>query len=256
MLIRKISGFGGGATALAKVVPSNLKGKSKSSQEWLTRQLRDPFVERAKMMNYRCRSAFKLLEIDQKYGLIKPGRTVIDCGAAPGSWTQIAVKQSNADGGMGPQKRPGMVIGVDLLQIYPIEHAILFGNSDFLRKETQDKIRSALGERRVDCVLSDMAPNATGIRSLDQENITTLCYSVLRFALLMSSPNASLVMKVWDNGDVPKLEKSVSEYYGSVKRVKPRASRDDSSEHFIVARQFRGIEVDANRPLDSSGSKM
>ncbi|XP_058059768.1 rRNA methyltransferase 2, mitochondrial [Anopheles bellator] len=251
MLIRKISGFGGGATKLAKVVPSNLKGKSKSSQEWLTRQLRDPFVERAKMMNYRCRSAFKLLEIDQKYGLIKAGRTVIDCGAAPGSWTQIAVKQSNADGAISSERR-GMVIGVDLLQIYPIEHAILFGNSDFLRKETQDKIRSALGERGVDCVLSDMAPNATGIRSLDQENITTLCYSVLRFALLMSAPKASLVMKVWDNGDLPKLERSVSEYYGSVKRAKPRASRGDSSELFIVARQFRGIEAD--RPFDSSAS--
>ncbi|KFB35413.1 AGAP004177-PA-like protein [Anopheles sinensis] len=242
MLPRCFSTFGGAARTFAKVVPSNLKGRSKSSQEWLTRQLSDPYVERAKMMNYRCRSAFKLLEVDQKYGLIKPGFTVIDCGAAPGSWTQIAVKQSNADGSI-PAKPKGMVVGVDLLQIYPVEHATLFGNSDFLRKETQDKIRTSLGDRRIDCVLSDMAPNATGIRALDQENITTLCYSVLRFAILMSSPNASLLMKVWDNGDVPKLEKSILEYYRTVKRVKPRASRDDSAENFILARGFLGIET-------------
>uniref|UniRef100_A0A182JGN7 rRNA methyltransferase 2, mitochondrial n=1 Tax=Anopheles atroparvus TaxID=41427 RepID=A0A182JGN7_ANOAO len=228
MVPRFFSTFGGAAKSFAKVVPSNLKGRSKSSQEWLTRQLRDPYVERAKMMNYRCRSAFKLLEVDQKYGLIKPGFTVIDCGAAPGSWTQIAVKQSNADGSV-PAKPRGM-------------HAVLFGNSDFLRKETQDKIRASLGERQIDCVLSDMAPNATGVRALDQENITTLCYSVLRFAILMSTPNASLLMKVWDNGDVPKLEKSILEYYKTVKRVKPRASRDDSAENFILARGFLGIE--------------
>ncbi|XP_058116104.1 rRNA methyltransferase 2, mitochondrial [Anopheles ziemanni] len=241
MLPRYFSTFGGATRNFAKVVPSNLKGRSKSSQEWLTRQLSDPYVERAKMMNYRCRSAFKLLEVDQKYGLIKPGFTVIDCGAAPGSWTQIAVKQSNADGSI-PTRPKGMVVGVDLLQIYPVEHAILLGNSDFLRKETQDKIRTSLGDRRIDCVLSDMAPNATGIRVLDQENITTLCYSVLRFAILMSSPNATLLMKVWDNGDVPKLEKSILEYYRTVKRVKPRASRDDSSENFILARGFLGVE--------------
>ncbi|XP_049543756.1 rRNA methyltransferase 2, mitochondrial-like [Anopheles darlingi] len=153
----------------------------------------------------------------------------------------IAVKQSNADGA-SVGKPKGMVIGVDLLQIYPIEHAVVYGNSDFLRQETQDKLRATLGDRRLDCVLLDMAPNATGFRALDQENITTLCYSVLRFALLMSSPKASLLMKIWDNGDVPKLEKSINEYYDSVKRVKPRASRDDSSENFILARGFRGIE--------------
>ena len=104
----------------AKVVPSNLKGKSKSSQEWLTRQLNDPYVEKAKMMKLRCRSAFKLLEIDDKYKLIKPGNTIIDCGASPGSWTQIAVNRSNADGHI-KQKPKGFVIGVDLQNIYPIE---------------------------------------------------------------------------------------------------------------------------------------
>ncbi|XP_038118351.1 rRNA methyltransferase 2, mitochondrial isoform X2 [Culex quinquefasciatus] len=193
------------------------------------------------MANYRCRSAFKLLEIDQKYNIIKPGFTVIDCGAAPGSWSQIAVKQSNADGA-APGKPKGTVIGVDLLQIYPIAHATTLGNTDFTRTESQDIIRSLLGEKRIDCVLSDMAPNATGVRSLDQENIITLCYSVLRFAILMSSPNASLLMKVWDNGEVPALEKNIQRYYQQVKRIKPRASRADSAENFVLARGFVGVE--------------
>uniref|UniRef100_A0A8D8H7T6 rRNA methyltransferase 2, mitochondrial n=1 Tax=Culex pipiens TaxID=7175 RepID=A0A8D8H7T6_CULPI len=238
MFVRR---FHTSSVSFSKVVPTNLKGKKKSSQEWLTRQLNDPFVERAKMANYRCRSAFKLLEIDQKYNIIKPGFTVIDCGAAPGSWSQIAVKQSNADGAaLGKPK--GTVIGVDLLQIYPIAHATTLGNTDFTRTESQDKIRSLLGEKRIDCVLSDMAPNATGVRSLDQENIITLCYSVLRFAILMSSPNASLLMKVWDNGEVPALEKNIQRYYQQVKRIKPRASRADSAENFVLARGFVGVE--------------
>uniref|UniRef100_A0A8D8NXG9 rRNA methyltransferase 2, mitochondrial n=1 Tax=Culex pipiens TaxID=7175 RepID=A0A8D8NXG9_CULPI len=238
MFVRR---FHNSSVSFSKVVPTNLKGKKKSSQEWLTRQLNDPFVERAKMANYRCRSAFKLLEIDQKYNIIKPGFTVIDCGAAPGSWSQIAVKQSNADGAaLGKPK--GTVIGVDLLQIYPIAHATTLGNTDFTRTESQDKIRSLLGEKRIDCVLSDMAPNATGVRSLDQENIITLCYSVLRFAILMSSPNASLLMKVWDNGEVPALEKNIQRYYQQVKRIKPRASRADSAENFVLARGFVGVE--------------
>lgn len=104
---------------LAKVVPTNLKGKSKSSQEWITRQLSDPYVERAKMLNYRCRSAFKLLEIDQKVGLLQPGHTVVDCGSAPGSWTQVAVAKTNSMG--SDSKRPiGFVVGVDILQLHPI----------------------------------------------------------------------------------------------------------------------------------------
>ncbi|XP_058818142.1 rRNA methyltransferase 2, mitochondrial [Topomyia yanbarensis] len=238
MLIRRLHSS---IQSFGKIVPSNLKGKKKSSQEWLTRQLNDPYVERAKIMNYRCRSAFKLLEIDQKYSLIKPGFTVVDCGAAPGSWSQVAVKHSNADGSKQGMPK-GMVIGIDLLQIYPIEHATLFGNMDFTKPENQDKIRAQLGERRIDCILSDMAPNATGVRYLDQENIITLCYSVLRFAILMSSPNASLLMKVWDNAEVSVLEKNIQKYYTHVKRIKPSASRSDSAENFLLARGFVGIE--------------
>lgn len=125
---------------LARVVPNNLKGRSKSSQEWLQRQLTDPFVEKAKMQNYRwspytplnrcisdtvfhprrCRSAFKLLEIDQKTNLLQPGQVILDAGAAPGSWTQIAVSKTNANGAQ-PNLPIGFVVSIDLLQIYPIK---------------------------------------------------------------------------------------------------------------------------------------
>lgn len=103
----------------AKQIPKNLKGKSKSSQEWLIRQLADPYVEKAKMMNYRCRSAFKLLEIDEKYNIIKPGDCIVDIGAAPGSWTQVAVEKCNANGSL--EKKPmGVVFSMDLLHFHSV----------------------------------------------------------------------------------------------------------------------------------------
>ncbi|XP_013097987.2 rRNA methyltransferase 2, mitochondrial [Stomoxys calcitrans] len=224
----------------AKQVPNNLKGKSKSSQEWLTRQLADPYVEKAKMMNYRCRSAFKLLEIDDKYSIIKAGDCIIDCGAAPGSWTQVAVERCNANGKQD-KKPKGSVYSIDLLHFHSVSGATIFGGMDFTKTESKQKIIKSLGDKAVNCVLSDMAPNATGVRILDQEAIVNLCYDVLYFAVILSAPQANLVMKVWDNGDVPKMEKDLQRFYDKVKRVKPRSSRGDSAEQFFVARGFKGI---------------
>lgn len=113
---------------------------------------------------------------------------------------------------------------------------------DFTKTENQLRLKKALDGRQVNCVLSDMAPNATGVKMIDQEVIIKLCYDVLRFALAMSAPQANLVVKVWDNGDVPKLEKDILRFYDIVKRVKPRASRGDSSEHFFIAKGFKGLD--------------
>ncbi|XP_053965217.1 rRNA methyltransferase 2, mitochondrial [Anastrepha ludens] len=228
-------------TCLAKQIPRNLKGKSKSSQEWLTRQLADPYVEKARMMNLRCRSAFKLLEIDDRFKLLKPGDTVLDCGAAPGSWTQVAVDRTNANGVKEGQKK-GAVFSLDLLHFHAVPGATIFGGMDFTSTTAQQRLREALEGRHVNCVLSDMAPNATGVRMLDQENIMSLCYAVLRFALAMSTLGGHLVVKLWANGDVPKLEKDMERFYEHVKRVKPVSSRSDSAEFFLVARRFRGLE--------------
>lgn len=114
------------------------------------------------------------------------------------------------------------------------------GHSDFTDTKTQDRIRELLDGRKVDCILSDMAPNATGIRCIDQEKIMELCYNVLRFAILMSSENASLLVKIWDNGNVKKFEETALRFYKTVKYVKPEASRSDSAENFLLAKGFLG----------------
>lgn len=189
-------------------------------------------------MNYRCRSCFKLLEIDEKHKILKPGSVVIDVGAAPGSWSQICVKAVNSNGD-DKNKPKGLVIGIDKLQIYPVDGATFLGNTDFSTPAAQDKIKSLLNGRQVDCVLSDMAPNASGIRALDQDAIMNLAFSVFKFALQVSSPEATLLIKVWDSGEVQKLEKAMALFYDSIKHVKPHASRGDSSEKFILGKGFK-----------------
>lgn len=117
----------------------------------------------------------------------------------------------------------------------------MLGHSDFTSTKTQDRIRELLDGRKVDCVLSDMAPNASGVRCIDQEKIMDLCYNVLRFAILMSTENASLLVKIWDNGQVKKFEETALRFYKSIKYIKPEASRSDSAENFLLARGFLGL---------------
>uniref|UniRef100_A0A6M2DK82 rRNA methyltransferase 2, mitochondrial n=1 Tax=Xenopsylla cheopis TaxID=163159 RepID=A0A6M2DK82_XENCH len=224
--------------SFSKVVPTKVKHKSKSSFEWLSRQLSDPYVEKAKIQNYRCRSAFKLLEIHDRYKILNEGDIVIDCGASPGSWTQVAVNKCN------PKKlkdSKSLVIGIDKLQMHPIQGAELLGNLDFTKSESQEKIKQILNGRLVNVVLSDMAPNASGVREMDHDNIISLCYSVLKFALDISCKNATLLVKVWDGGRTIKLEQDIARFYNTVKSVKPASSRSDSSEKFLLARGFKGI---------------
>lgn len=192
------------------------------------------------MSNYRCRSCFKLLEIDEKHKILKPGQVVIDVGAAPGSWSQICVKATNSNGADKTKPR-GIVIGIDKLQIYPIDGATFLGNTDFSSPIAQEKIKSLLKGRAVNVVLSDMAPNATGIRALDQEGIMELAYSVFHFAKEVSAPEAFLVIKLWDNGDSHKFENAIKEVYETVKIAKPAASRSESSEKFVLAKGFKKL---------------
>uniref|UniRef100_A0ABD2XKP2 rRNA methyltransferase 2, mitochondrial n=1 Tax=Trichogramma kaykai TaxID=54128 RepID=A0ABD2XKP2_9HYME len=240
MLLRKFNTF----SCLMKEKPTNLKGKKHSSQQWIVRQLKDPYVEKAKQHDYRCRSAFKLLEINSKHHILQPGMNVIDCGAAPGSWTQVAARLVNADQKM-LDKPVGSVIGIDKLPIYPIEGATLLANMDFTKKGTQDLIKQYLNERFVDVVLSDMAPNAIGMKDADHENIIKLAYSVFKFALEVSSYESTLVIKVWDGSMSPALEKDLELFYKVVKIARPQATRDESSEKFIIAKGFKGLKTQA-----------
>lgn len=225
-----------------KIQPDQLKTKTKkvSSQNWIARQLSDPYVEKAKIMNYRCRSAFKLIEIDDKFKILSPGFTVIDCGASPGSWTQVAVKCVNAD--LLRNEPQGKVLAIDRQLIYPIEGAVIFGNCDFTNQKSQMKLLRALKGQYADSVISDMAPNATGIRDLDNENMVQLCYSVLKFALQVSKEGASVLVKLWQCGATKTLQDDIKRFYDNVRIVKPNSSRSDSAEIFILGRGFKGLK--------------
>lgn len=227
--------------ALLKETPRNLKGKKHSSQLWLARQLRDPYVEKARQENYRCRSAFKLLEINERFRILGPGMTVIDCGAAPGSWTQVATNLTNAHGKReGPV---GRVYAVDKLPFYPVEGATILGNMDFTSVKTQKTLNELLQGDKADVVLSDMAPNASGVREIDHDNIMLLAYAVLRFALQIGRAQSAFVVKVWDGGKAQQFEQNLYKFYNSVKVIRPDATRDDSTEKFFLARGFKGLKT-------------
>ena len=227
-------------STLFRETPQNLKGKKHSSQLWLTRQIEDPYVELAKRENYRCRSAYKLLEINERFKILEPGKIVIDCGAAPGSWTQVAVKLTNAN---AKQKSAiGTVLGIDKQPIYPIEGATLLSGMDFMAATSQNKILNILNGRKVNVFLSDMAPNASGIRDLDHENIMKLVYSALKFALQIIHINGIFVCKLWDGKKSLQLEKDLTRFFKYVKNIRPKATRDESTEKFLIAREFKGIK--------------
>ncbi|XP_018588277.1 rRNA methyltransferase 2, mitochondrial isoform X1 [Scleropages formosus] len=220
-----------------KQKPQKLRGKSASEQQWILRQFSDPFVKAAHTHNYRCRSAFKLLEIDDRYGLLRPGLTVLDCGAAPGAWSQVAVQRINS-AGMDPDSPIGFLIGVDLLHIPPLDGAHFLSNSDLTDPATQTHVRALLPAAGVDVVLSDMAPNASGFRELDHERGILICLSMVDFAEKILRPGGSLVCKFWDGSLASQLQHRLTCIFDEVKTVKPKASRKKSSEQFFLARFF------------------
>jgi 23S rRNA (uridine2552-2'-O)-methyltransferase len=205
------------------------------------RQLCDPYVEKAKQENYRCRSAFKLLEVNERFKIFSPGQTVIDCGAAPGSWTQVATNMTNAH---GKKKGPvGKVYGIDRLSFYPVEGATTLGNMDFTSVKTQETLCKLLEGNKVDVVLSDMAPNASGVRHIDHYNIMLLAYCALKFALQMNKVDGMFLVKVWDGAKSQQFQQNLLKFYNSVKVVKPDATRDESTEQFFLARGFKGLKT-------------
>uniref|UniRef100_A0A5K3F1X1 rRNA methyltransferase 2, mitochondrial n=1 Tax=Mesocestoides corti TaxID=53468 RepID=A0A5K3F1X1_MESCO len=217
---------------------------------WLERQRRDPFVKNARIKSYRCRSAFKLLQINNSMlegGLIRPGDTVVDCGASPGSWTQVAVDLSSPG---------GTVLSLDIQDFEPIEGAICLPKTDIRQTaEVTRIIKEKLGcARGVDVVLSDIAPTATGIPDLDHPNLINLAQRVLQLALHISRPGASLLIKLWSCPEVDDFKRLLERIYlgpstnsrGSgtwdkspaVRILKPKASRQESAEIYVCARGF------------------
>jgi 23S rRNA (uridine2552-2'-O)-methyltransferase len=208
-------------------------GKRKlSSKLWLERQLNDPYVAKAKAQGYRSRAAFKLLEIDDKYRLLKPGMMAVDLGAAPGGWSQIAAKRVGAVDGKGK------VVAIDLLEMPEIP-GVTFAQLDFLAQDAPEKLIAMIGGR-ADVVLSDMAANTTGHRKTDQLRMVGLVETAAAFAADVLNPGGAFVAKVFQSGADAELLAQLKRDFSSVRHVKPASSRQDSSERYVLATGFRG----------------
>ncbi len=209
-------------------------GKRKlSSKLWLERQLNDPYVAQAKREGYRSRAAYKLIEIDDKYHFLKSGQTVVDLGAAPGGWSQIAAKR------VGTASGKGRVIAIDLLEMPEIP-GVSFAQLDFLADDAPARLLEMIGGR-ADVVLSDMAPNTTGHRKTDQLRILGLVEGAAAFAAEVLNPGGTFVAKVFQSGADAELATQLKRDYATVRHVKPASSRQDSSERYVLAMGFRGI---------------
>lgn len=208
-------------------------GKRKlSSKLWLERQLNDPYVAQAKREGFRSRAAYKLQEIDDKHRFLKPGQVVVDLGAAPGGWSQIAAKR------VGAVQGKGRVIAIDLLEMPEIP-GVTFAQMDFLDADAPERLRAMIGGG-ADVVMSDMAANTTGHRKTDQLRIVGLVESAAEFACEILNPGGVFLAKVFQSGADADLVAQLKRDFAAVKHVKPAASRQDSSERYVLAIGFRG----------------
>jgi 23S rRNA (uridine2552-2'-O)-methyltransferase len=205
------------------------KRRKPSSRAWLERQINDPYVARAKREGLRSRAAFKLAEIDDKYRLFKPGARVVDLGAAPGGWSEIAARR------VGPG---GRVIALDILDMKPMA-GVEFLHLDFLDNSAPARLKEMLGGK-ADIVLSDMAANATGHRQTDHLRIVALAEAAVDLAREVLAPGGAFLCKVLQGGTEATLLAGLKRDFATVKHVKPPASRSDSAELYLLARGFRG----------------
>ena len=222
----------GGSGRDLKVRVKSGKNRSLSSKLWLDRQLNDPYVTRAKREGYRSRAAYKLIEIDDKHRFLKPGARVVDLGAAPGGWSQIAAKRCGAAEGKG------RVVAIDLLALAPLP-GVDFVRLDFLSPEAPAEVKSLLNGA-ADVVLSDMAANAVGHRKTDHLRIMGLAEAAAEFAREVLAPGGVFLCKVLQGGTETTLLAQLKRDFTVVKHLKPAASRSDSAELYLLASGFRG----------------
>ncbi|MBV9219599.1 MAG: RlmE family RNA methyltransferase [Methylobacteriaceae bacterium] len=220
-----------------KVRVKTARKRAPASTLWLERQLNDPYVAQAKRDQYRSRAAYKLLEIDARYRLLKPGQTIVDLGAAPGSWSQIAA------GRVGAAQGRGRIIAVDLRPIDPIA-GVHFACLDFLAEDAPERLKTMLGGR-ADGVLSDMAANATGHRKTDHLRIVALAELAGAFARQVLKSGGFFLAKVLQGGTEHALLTDLKRDFASVRHVKPAASRTESAELYVLATGYRGAAADA-----------
>jgi 23S rRNA (uridine2552-2'-O)-methyltransferase len=208
-------------------------GKRKlSSKLWLERQLNDPYVAQARRDGWRSRAAYKLIEMDDKYRLLKPGQVVVDLGAAPGGWSQVAARK------VGSLEGKGKVVAIDLLDMPEIP-GVAFTQLDFMNDKAPEILREMIGGG-ADVVMSDMAANTTGHRKTDQLRIVGLVETAAAFAAEVLKPGGTFIAKVFQSGADAELLADVKRDFATVRHVKPAASRQDSSERYLLATGFRG----------------
>jgi 23S rRNA (uridine2552-2'-O)-methyltransferase len=237
-MVRQRKGGGveqrGGSRKLA-VKLRTAKGRKTASTRWLQRQLNDPYVEEAKRRGYRSRAAFKLVEIDDKYRLLKPGLTVVDLGAAPGGWSQIAAER------VGSVEGRGQVLAVDLAAIEPLPGVEVL-TLDVSAENALASIRTYLKGGRADVVMSDMASPATGHRATDHLRVIALVEAALDLAEDVLKPGGTFLAKVFQGGAGGELVARLKRSFAKVQHVKPKASRPESPEVYVLATGFRGAK--------------
>jgi len=210
-----------------------VRTKSKKvNKAWLNDHVNDPYVRRAQQEGYRARAAYKLTEIDDALGLIRPGQVVVDLGATPGAWSQV-VRRRLAPAGAAVGELPGTLIALDLLELEPIE-GVTFIQGDFREEEVLRRLEAELAGRPVDLVLSDMAPNLSGIESSDSARIAHLVELAVEFACAHLKPQGALVAKSFHGSGYSQQVKLFKDRFRIVKPIKPKASRDKSAETFLV----------------------
>jgi len=198
--------------------------KANNSKNWIKGHVKDPFVIQAQKDGYRSRAAYKLIEIDKKYKIIKSGITAVDLGAAPGGWSQVLSKKIGLK---------GKVVGIDLLEVSPIK-GIDFIQGDFMQEEILNEMVDKLENKPVDLVISDMAPNITGIKTVDQPSVMHLTELALDFSLQWLKPGGHFLVKTFIGSDFDELVKKMRPEFEKVITVKPKASRDRSSEVYLL----------------------
>jgi len=218
-------GLDAGRTKPARL--KTAKGRTSSQQAWLERQINDPFSAEARALGYRSRAAFKLSEIDDRFRLIRKGSLIVDLGCAPGGWIQIA-----------QQRGAGKIVGIDLLPVDPLPPAVLV-QMDFTDPAAPALLIDLLGGKP-DLVLSDMAPNTVGHRETDHLRIVGLIEMGADFAVSVLKPGGAFVAKAFQGGETAEIIARLKQHFAKVQNVKPKASRADSSEVFLVATGFKG----------------
>jgi len=215
------------------------KSSSKVNKAWLHDHINDPYVKLANKEGYRARAAYKLKEIDEALHLVKPGQLVVDLGCTPGAWSQYLRRRMSPQGAAVGEMN-GTIIGLDLLPMEAIE-GVTFIQGDFREADTLALLETALAGRRADVVVSDMAPNLSGISSADAARVEYLVELAIEFAQNHMKPQGALVAKVFHGGSYNAVVQKFKEAFVTVKPLKPKASRDRSSETFLVGLGLKGV---------------